>query len=89
MRPELGGLSVDTVMTRWPQTVRVFIDWQLHCIGCPIAGFHRLDDSAYEHGYQSSDLMQAVEAVIDDPGDATRAAPPRRQRRSAAGGAGP
>ena len=43
---DLDDLTLDEIMRRWPRTVRVFIDWHLHCVGCPIADFHRLSDSA-------------------------------------------
>ena len=32
--------TVDDVMRRWPSTIRVFIDFGMHCVGCPIATFH-------------------------------------------------
>lgn len=87
MRDELDGMSVQAIITRWPRTMRVFIDWRLHCIGCPIADFHRLADAAREHGYQGADLERAIRLAIDS--GVSPAIPPRRRRRSAAGGADP
>jgi hybrid cluster-associated redox disulfide protein len=84
----LDDMSLEQIMTRWPQTVGVFVSWRLHCVGCPIADFHQLADSAEEHGYDLAELRQAVEAAIDT-GAASAAAPPRRHPRSIAGGADP
>ena len=83
----IDELTLDQIMTRWPQTLTVFVTWRLHCIGCPIADFHRLADSADEHGYELEDLRQAIQQAI--AGSPISAAPPRSHRRSAAGGAGP
>ena len=40
---------VDEVMRSHP-TIRVFIDFKMGCVGCPIACFHTVDDACAEHG---------------------------------------
>ena len=40
---------VDDVMRRCPATIRVFLDYRMHCVGCPIACFHTVDDACREH----------------------------------------
>jgi hybrid cluster-associated redox disulfide protein len=39
---------VNDVMTDWPATVRVFLDFKMGCVGCPIACFHTLDNACGE-----------------------------------------
>lgn len=78
MREQLEGLSLAQIMTRWPVTTRVFIDWRLHCVGCPIAGLHDVADSAFEHGYQPADLERALGHAI--AAGTSPAAPPRSRR---------
>ncbi|MEO8758790.1 MAG: DUF1858 domain-containing protein [Devosia sp.] len=81
----IDTLSVNEIMHIWPRTIRVFIDWHLHCIGCPIADFHRLADAADEHGHDRDALRGAILRAIEDrPISRARA---RGRRRSAAGGA--
>lgn len=63
-RSELLALPVGAIMSRWPTTIRVFIAFRMHCIGCPIGMFHRLEDAAEEHGLELEDLLQAVEAAV-------------------------
>ena len=81
---DLDDLTLDEIMRRWPRTVRVFIDWHLHCVGCPIADFHRLSDSAEEHGYELDDLRRAVRLAIDTGGISPEGPPRRRPRSTAA-----
>lgn len=65
MRDEpLETRSVAAIMATSPATIRLFIELHLHCIGCPIAPFHTLDDAAFEHGIVAGDLIAAVEAAI-------------------------
>lgn len=87
MREQLDGLSLEAIMTRWPATIRVFIDWRLHCVGCPIGDLHFIADSAIEHGYRPEDLERALSLAI--AAGPSPAGPPRSRRRSAAGGADP
>ena len=84
MDDDIDDLTLDEIMRRWPQTLNVFLDWRLHCIGCPIAGFHRLSNAAREHGYALADLRVAIELAIAESTIAV--APARRRRRSAAAG---
>jgi hybrid cluster-associated redox disulfide protein len=64
---EISDLSVAELMYRWPQTIRVFLDWRMHCVGCPIARFHTLADSAREHGCDIGELEAAILAMIERP----------------------
>ena len=48
--------TVDDVMRRWPSTIRVFLDFRMHCVGCPIATFHSVEEACSEHGIDLRDL---------------------------------
>jgi hybrid cluster-associated redox disulfide protein len=51
---------VEDVMRCWPATIRVFLDFRLGCIGCPIASFHTIDDACREHGIGREALLDAL-----------------------------
>ena len=87
MDNRLDDMSLHAIMTRWPATIRVFIDWRMHCVGCPIADLHGVSDSAVKHGYRSEDLQHALRLAID--AGVSPAAPPLARRRSAAGDGDP
>jgi len=57
-------LLVDDVMTRWPATIRVFLDFKLGCVGCPIASFHSVDDACREHGVDQASFMAALRGAV-------------------------
>jgi hybrid cluster-associated redox disulfide protein len=44
-----ADMMVDDVMRRWPSTLRVFLDFRMQCVGCPIATFHSVDEACDEH----------------------------------------
>lgn len=41
--------SVDDLMREWPRTIRVFLEFRMNCVGCPIGTFHTIEDSCREH----------------------------------------
>ena len=57
-------LLVDDVMTRGPATIRVFLDFKLGCVGCPIASFHSVDDACREHGIDQASFMVALRGAV-------------------------
>ncbi len=56
---------VDEVMRSYPTTIRVFLDFKMACVGCPIAGFHTVDDACAEHGIERSAFLKALRDVAD------------------------
>ena len=57
-------LLVDDVMRRWPATIRVFLDFRMSCVGCPIASFHSVDEACHEHGVDRDSFMAALRNAI-------------------------
>jgi hybrid cluster-associated redox disulfide protein len=54
---------VDDVMTGVPETIRVFLEFRMRCVGCPIACFHSVDDACREHGADRDLFLNALRAV--------------------------
>ena len=56
-------LLVEDVMSRWPATIRVFLDFKLSCVGCPIASFHDIDDACREHSIDRDRFLAALRSA--------------------------
>ena len=52
---------VDDIMRQWPETIRVFLDFRMSCVGCPIATFHTVEDSCREHGVDLASFLAALQ----------------------------
>ncbi|MEQ1900244.1 MAG: DUF1858 domain-containing protein [Devosia sp.] len=76
---ELDDKDVDAIMTRWPATMRILLAHGMHCVGCPIGGFHTLADAAAAHGIDEGQLISDVAAAIAKSGP--KAIPGARHRR--------
>jgi len=53
---------VDDVM-RNSETIRVFLQFRMGCVGCPIACFHTVDDACREHGVDREVFLDALRSV--------------------------
>jgi hybrid cluster-associated redox disulfide protein len=60
-------MTVDEVMRRWPSTVRVFIDFRMNCVGCPIATFHSVDEACHEHHIDAQTFLSRLVAAAMNP----------------------
>jgi hybrid cluster-associated redox disulfide protein len=56
---------VGEVMNARPATIRVFLDFRMGCVGCPIAAFHTVDDACKEHGIDRDKFLAALRATAD------------------------
>jgi hybrid cluster-associated redox disulfide protein len=73
-------MTVDSVMHRWPSTIRVFLDFGMHCVGCPIATFHSVDEACTEHGIDLENFLERLRAAVQTaqvplPGEAACGCP--------------
>ena len=51
-------MPVDRIMRIWPETISVFINNDMQCIGCPLATFHTIVDAAREHEIDLDKLLE-------------------------------
>jgi hybrid cluster-associated redox disulfide protein len=54
---------VGEVMTARPATIRVFLDFRMGCVGCPISAFHTVDDACKEHRVNRDEFLAALRAA--------------------------
>jgi hybrid cluster-associated redox disulfide protein len=57
-------MTVDQVMTRWPASIRVFMEFGMSCVGCPIASFHSVDDASREHELNPAAFLLALKGAV-------------------------
>ena len=56
---------VNDVMNDRPATIRVFLDFKMGCVGCPIARFHTVDDACREHHVDRDAFLKALKEVVE------------------------
>ncbi|MBX6329635.1 MAG: DUF1858 domain-containing protein [Pseudolabrys sp.] len=67
-----ADMLVDRVMREWPATIRVFLDFRMSCVGCPIAAFQTVDEACREHGVERRRFLQALQLAAREPSMGSR-----------------
>jgi len=56
-------MTIQEVVSNYPETINVFIQYGLGCIGCHVAAFENVEQGAMAHGINVDDLMRDLNAV--------------------------
>jgi hybrid cluster-associated redox disulfide protein len=59
-----AGLTVAEVLTRWPQTIPIFLRYRMICVGCPIAPFETLAEVAAIYDLDLNRFLSELGQVI-------------------------
>jgi hybrid cluster-associated redox disulfide protein len=62
-------LTVTSVLSRWPQTIPIFLRHRMACVGCPIAPFETLTDVAAIYGLDLQCFLGELEQIIELEGE--------------------
>ena len=55
---------VGDVMRDAPWAIRIFLEFKMGCVGCPIASFHTIDDACREHNIDRARFMRALSGKV-------------------------
>ena len=69
----LPGMSVKELFNSEPMLVKMFMELKLHCIGCPMDGFHTLEDVAKENNLDLDHLIGKIQDIRIKNGSIIRA----------------
>ena len=62
--PITADSLVKEVIERHPQTIAVFVKHGLNCVGCYIAPFHTITDTAREYALRLEPLLSELNGAI-------------------------
>lgn len=57
-------ISVMDIMDIWPETLSVFLQYKMLCIGCSIAPFHTVEEACVEHDLDVAKIRNELDAAI-------------------------
>ena len=58
-------MSIMEVVTKYPDTVPVFMESGMGCIGCAAAHFENIEQGASAHGIDIDQLMEGLNSVVE------------------------
>lgn len=57
-------LCVDDLMRHWPETIRVFLNYKMRCVGCPIGRFHTVAEACGKHNVDLKCFVADLKATV-------------------------
>ena len=63
-----SDMAVGDVLEKWPETVPVFQELKMACVGCAMAPFDTLDDVAAIYKVDLSQFMKSLYLAINSGG---------------------
>ena len=57
-------MAINDIVEKYPQTVEVFFEHGLHCIGCAAAHFENLEQGCEAHGIDADKMVDDLNKAI-------------------------
>jgi len=57
-------MTVGQVLRLYPQTVPVFLELGMHCLGCPSSTMESIEGAALTHGKKVEELVEQLNKTI-------------------------
>ena len=57
-------MTVGKVLKLYPQTVQVFLELGMHCLGCPSSTMESIEGAALTHGRNAEELVAQLNKAI-------------------------
>ena len=58
-------MSLDELMTTWPETIPVFLRHHMLCIGCLVGPFHTVVDACEEYDLNTEAFIEELASAIN------------------------
>ena len=59
-------MSFGEVLRKYPQTVKTFFSYGMHCFGCAIAEDETIEQGALAHGVSPDELVEELNKVVSE-----------------------
>jgi hybrid cluster-associated redox disulfide protein len=60
----IADMTVEDVLTHWPETAGVFGRHNMACVGCPVAPFYKVSEAAAVYNLPTVEFVAELEQVI-------------------------
>lgn len=57
-------MTIEEVVTQYPETMMVFMRHGLHCVGCHVSAFESIEEGALAHGINVDALVLDLNKVV-------------------------
>ena len=61
-------MTLGQVLNAYPETARIFMEFGMHCLGCPHSQAESIEEAGYVHGINSDELVHQLNEWIAENG---------------------
>jgi hybrid cluster-associated redox disulfide protein len=55
---------IDEILNQWPETIKLFLDYRMACVGCSMSSFDTLRDALAAHDLPQDVVLHALNASV-------------------------
>ncbi|MEA4902138.1 DUF1858 domain-containing protein [Desulfitobacterium sp.] len=59
-------MTVGQVLRTYPQTVQIFLELGMHCLGCPSSTSESIEGAALTHGRKPDELVKQLNTAVSN-----------------------
>ena len=63
---QLASMTVDKVLARWPQCADIFNNYNMACVGCPVAPYYTVSEVAKVYDLPIDEFVAVLEQAIEE-----------------------
>lgn len=64
--PITKDMKIFDIVSTYPETMEVFIDYGIHCVGCTMSHIETLEQGAQGHGIDPDALLEDLNWIIEN-----------------------
>ncbi|HEY9205845.1 MAG TPA: DUF1858 domain-containing protein [Candidatus Methanoperedens sp.] len=57
-------MTIEEVVSQYPETMMVFMKHGLHCVGCHVSAFESIEEGSMAHGINTDALVEDLNKVV-------------------------
>jgi hybrid cluster-associated redox disulfide protein len=57
-------MPMNEILSRWPETIPVFLEYKMSCIGCYMSSFDTLEEALAVHNLPIKEMVEALNKTI-------------------------
>ncbi len=62
-----ADMPIGEVVRKYPNTIKIFLQHGLMCVGCAVARFENIEQGAAAHGIDADALIQDLNQAVQSP----------------------
>ena len=63
---KIAEMTVSAVLDQWPQTADVFNQFNMACVGCPVAPYYTITEAATVYNLSVDEFVAVLEKTIEE-----------------------